>query len=182
MLKITVFIVIMVISSQSRSEPLLIKPEHLREYIVQPTLEAMGEFNPKLNTDAAVELLLGTAAQESDLGFFLHQGFDGGGLGIYQIEAATHEDVWRYLRRPENEELGNIILTFTSQADDKSLIGNLHYATAIARVKYWMRPEPLPETIDQQAIYYKAFYNTASGAATPQEYVASYERFVDSAP
>ena len=179
MIRILAFIALF-LSSHSQSEPLVIKPEHLREYIVQPTLEALGEFNPKLNTRAAVELIMGTAAQESDLGFFLHQGFDGGGLGIYQIEAATHEDVWRYLRRPENEELANIILNFVSQADDKSLIGNLHYATAIARVKYWMRPEPLPETIEQQAVYYKAFYNTASGAATPQEYINSYERLVAS--
>ena len=92
----------------------------------------------------------------------------------------THEDVWRYLRRPENEELGNIILTFVSQADDKSLIGNLHYATAIARIKYWMRPEPLPETVEQHAIYWKTHYNSGSGAGTPQEYVNSYERFIAS--
>ena len=110
----------------------------------------------------------------------MHQGFDGGGLGIYQIESATHEDVWRYLRRPENEELANIILTFVGQANEQALVGNLHYATAIARIKYWMRPEPLPQTIEQQAVYYKAFYNTASGAATPQEYINSYERFVTS--
>ena len=179
-MKLAIVFAIIALSSHSQSEPLVIKPEHLREYIVEPTLEALAAFNPKLNTRAAVELLLGTAAQESDLGFFLHQGFDGGGLGIYQIEAATHEDVWRYLRRPENEELGNIILTFASQADDKSLIGNLHYATAIARVKYWMRPEPLPETVEQHGIYWKQFYNSGSGAGTPQQYVDSYERFIAS--
>ena len=179
-MRLAIVFAIIALSSTSQSEPLVIKPEHLREYIVQPTLEALGAFNPKLNTQAAVELLLGTAAQESDLGFFLHQGFNGGGLGIYQIEAATHEDVWRYLKRPENEDLANIILNFVSQADDKSLIGNLHYATAIARVKYWMRPEPLPETVEQHAIYWDTFYNANPDHGTPQEYVDSYERFVAS--
>lgn len=180
MIKTVVFLMIAAVSSLSRSDNLVIKPEHLREYIVQPTLEAMGAFNAKLNTESAVELLLGTAAQESDLGFYLHQGFDGGGLGIYQIEAATHEDVWRYLRRPENEGLSQIVLTFATQADDKALIGNLHYATAIARIKYWMRPEPLPTTIDQHAIYWDTFYNANPDHGTPQEYVDSYERFVAS--
>ena len=135
----------------------MIKPEHLREEVIKPTLMALSAFNPKLGADPAVELLMGTAATESDMGYNLVR--EGGpALGIYQIESATHEDIKRYLNRPDNANLLAIVRGMAPDMSDGDLVGNLYYATAIARIKYWMIPEPLPENPDQHAIYWKSYY------------------------
>lgn len=156
----------------------MIKAEDLRELIVQPTLDKLAEAEPRINSDSAVELMMGTAAQETDLGFNLKQ-VGGPGLGIYSIEPATHKDVLRYLDRPDKTRLKAAVMSINDTRDDLALVGDLYYSTAIARVRYWYVAEPMPEHIEQLAVYYKAHFNTIHGAATPQEFIDSYERFVE---
>ncbi len=59
-----------------------------RANIVRPTLEAVGAHNR-----AAEDLVLGTALQESNLRY-LRQLNDGPARGVYQMEPATHDDIW----------------------------------------------------------------------------------------
>lgn len=144
----------------------------LRNYIVRPTLEHLN-----LWTQAAENLLLGTAAQESQMGHYLHQ-VKGLALGIYQIEPATHYDIWKnYLAY--HSELAEAIYQLGSPKEEQ-LIFNLSYATAIARVFYLRVKEPLPDANDLKglAAYYKRYYNTSRGKATTSDYVKSYKRFV----
>ena len=61
-----------------------IKASELRQYVIRPTLKAIN-----LWSIAAENLLLGTAAQESQLGHYLTQ-VKGPALGIYQIEQSVH--------------------------------------------------------------------------------------------
>lgn len=155
----------------------MIKAEDLREQVIRPTLEALAVFNPKLNSEAAIDLLMGTAASESRLGYNLVQ--EGGpAKGIYQMEAATHDDVWRYLNRPGNRELRLIVRTLAKKTDPDELIHNLKYATAMARIRYWYVPEAMPETLEEQAKYWKAHYNTESGAGTPEKYLERHEKYL----
>jgi hypothetical protein len=170
----------------------MISPKHLLAKVIQPTLLKLAVFDARMNNKVAEDLLLGTAAQESDLGFMLAQVGGGPGNGIYQMEGATHRSLWRhYLSKPDKARLKEILLAMVpasavrvedgyTYVDDAQLIVNLEYATAMARVKYWPVKAPLPAPGDLHglAAYYKAHYNTASGAATPQEFVDSWNKFV----
>ena len=62
--------------------------KQLRELIVRPALVEVG-----LHSDAAENLVMGTAAQESNLKY-VHQLGDGPAVGLFQMEPATHDDIW----------------------------------------------------------------------------------------
>ena len=66
------------------------------DLIIQPTLEELGYATPN-----AIQLVTATALAESRL-FYIHQ-LGRPALGVFQMEPATHDDVWNnYLRyRPE---------------------------------------------------------------------------------
>lgn len=164
------------------------RSDHLSILVIRPTLARLAEVNAKLYSDAAVELLLGTAAQESDCGDFLKQ-IGGPALGIYQIEPATHHDIInRYLARRSNWDLRDAIAGLASRdrgiGNDDQLVTNLAYATAIARVRYWMSPKPLPAAGDLHALanYWDEVYNGNPFHGTPDEFIDSYNHFIRGAP
>ena len=157
-------------------EPEVIKTDDLREQIIIPTLVELAAFNPKLNSKAAVNLLMGTAATESLGGYYLVQN-NGPGLGIYSMEPATHDDIWRYLNRPENRELRNIVSGMSKGREALDMVHDIRYATAMARIKYWMRPEPMPRKLETQARYWKKHYNTPLGRGTVSGYLQNYRRY-----
>lgn len=55
-----------------------------------------------------------------------------------------------------------------------NLITDLAYATAMARLVYYRRPEPLPEAhdLDGLARYWKAHFNTDLGAGTVEGFLS----------
>lgn len=150
--------------------------KQFRICIVQPVL---GELSLP-GGEAAIRLLLGTAAQESAL-LRYRQYPTGSGNGFYQIEAGTHDDLFtNFLNaRPA---LRDSVLRFAVPNRDRvqQLQTNLAYATAIARLIYWRAPDPLPspDDIDGLGKYYKQHFNTATGAATVGEFVSNYRRLI----
>ena len=153
----------------------MLDPGHFRSYIVRPTLEIMDLPNAQV----AEDLLVGTALVESKLRF-LRQIGGGPALGFYQIEPATHDDLWNnYLhnREPLNYRARGLLAPRPSELDQ--LVTNPAYATAIARLIYWRRPEPLPETGDVlgYAAYWKAHFNTEEGAGEENHFIETYERY-----
>ena len=152
-----------------------IRPAHLLEHVIRPTLGVIG-----LESEAAEQLLLGTAAVESRLGSYLVQ-VGGPALGIYQIEPATHRDVWESWLNYKKPLADRVRLTMTQGGiADEMLVGNLCYATAIARVIYRRRKEPLPQAGDLfgLAAYWKAHYNTHAGKGRIEDFVTTYRRMV----
>ena len=131
----------------------MIYPEHLRRYVIQPVLTKLG-----MESYAAENLLLVTAAAESAGGKYLCQ-ICGPALGIYQMEPDTYQDVLdNYLHYSEEktQKLKSIFPDFPRAEDE--LIGNLYYATAMARIYYTRFPELLPEACNLRALceyYYK---------------------------
>lgn len=151
----------------------MIRANDLRTLIIRPTLAATG-----LWTQAAENLLLGTAAQESHMGEYLKQ-IKGPALGIYQMEPNTHDSLQdNYLfYRDDLREMGDHYCGDLEGHD--ALVGNLFYATFMARIKYYQNPEPLPdaEDIPGLAHYWKRVYNTYHGAGTEAEFIRNYKRF-----
>ena len=67
---------------------------HFKEEIVEPVLQEMSEHFYGAYSPAAVNLMMGTVWQESLGGTWLRQWKGGPGKGVYQIEPATHLDIF----------------------------------------------------------------------------------------
>lgn len=149
-------------------------PRQFRARVIAPVLSHLG-----MQSAAAETLLLGTALVESGLSALV-QGHGGPALGVYQIEPATHDDIWlnflahRDILRRRVEDLAGGVPPGAPVTEQ--LVVNLAYATAIARLVYYRRPEPLPPAWDIEALgrYWKAHYNTRLGAGDPAEFVRRY--------
>ena len=153
----------------------MIDIDHFRLHVVRAALIYM-----RMWSTSAENLLLGTAVQESGLQY-LRQFNDGPARGLYQIEPATHDDITdRYLakRADIRKRLNTLLAPIPSRIDQ--LVTNLAYATAIARLRYWMDPAPLPEPddIDGLAAYWKRVYNSPKGKGRVAEFAATYRRYV----
>lgn len=152
------------------------------DYIMFPTLAAMSKYgNFNYNTDAARQLMLATAAQESHVGTYLKQ-VKGPALGPYQMEPATILDLYKNFATGDRREL---LHKFASVAELEeapliAVIGNLHYATALARMNYRRFPTALPVFGDQDGMwkYYKKYWNSVAGAATEEDFDMNWKRFV----
>lgn len=143
----------------------------LRLLVIRPVLAVVG-----LGDEAAEELLLGTALQESGGGRFLAQR-GGPALGLWQMEPRTHDDIWENYLAHRDELAGRVrSLTMPGLAPQAQLAGNLCYACAMARLVYERIAAPLPAAGDTaaQAAYYKTHYNTDGGAATVAAYLANW--------
>lgn len=148
----------------------------LREVVIRPALKKLG-----LWSESAENLLLGTAAQESQMGRYLRQIGGGPAIGIYQCEPATHQDVWDNYLIYKGPLLGAVTkLTVLHMPRMEQLAWNLMYATAIARIHYLRIKEPLPKADDIVSLgcYWKNWYNTHLGKGTVEEYVKSYTAMV----
>lgn len=109
-----------------------ITAEHLREQIIKPTLEYLGEWS----SDAEQELLA-AALRKTDVGIFSRRE---SGLGLFHITSSQHRDLWdRYLAfRPD---IASRVRGLASQRaflsnPDSELQTNLSYCTAIAWLLY----------------------------------------------
>lgn len=125
----------------------------LRSLVIRPTLEQLDDWSP-----AAENLLLGTAAQESQLGFRLHDSHHQSdqGLGLYRISQHTHIQVWdKFLIAAP--ELASRLRGLASQqqflkAPHQELITNLSYATGVAWMIYKRHALALPDANDIEAL------------------------------
>jgi len=143
------------------------------KYVIRPTVDHLD-----LGGRGAEELLLGTALQESRL-TYLHQLGTGPAVGLFQMEPATHDDIWgNYLAyQPELvTKIRDITGTMPGKSHDE-MHGNMYYAAAMTRVHYRRVPAALPEAGDltAQADYWKQYYNTYLGAGTVEEYIENYQ-------
>ncbi|MCE2574396.1 hypothetical protein [Komagataeibacter sp. FNDCR2] len=130
--------------------------------VVAPALSHIG-----LDEDAAVNLLTGTAMAESGLAYMRQ--FHGPALGLWQMEPFTHDDIWEtFLSDDRLSLLRGAVLDLAARwpARVTQLSGNLPYACAMARLKYYRALGPLPDVGDAaaQCRYWKANYNTTLGA------------------
>lgn len=151
--------------------------KQFRSLIVRPALSEIG-----LHSDAAEELLMLTAAQESKLGYYIHQ-IKGPALGPFQMEPATYNDIWdNYLRfKPElAEKIKRIAGVHTIIPPADMMVYNLKLAAAMARIHYLRVPHSLPTEDDVAGLakYWKDHYNTYLGAGTPEEAMENYGRYV----
>ncbi|NDY73966.1 hypothetical protein DO021_19550 [Desulfobacter hydrogenophilus] len=142
--------------------------------LISQTLKSM-----ELYSESAVNLLLGTAAQESGFGTYIRQ-IRGPARGVFQCEPATELDIWdNYLRY--KLELADRILRVTGVKHPSAthLETHLDYQIALCRVHYLRVKASLPaaDDIPGLAAYWKRHYNTALGAGTVDQFIDNYRKY-----
>ena len=152
--------------------------DEIRELVIRPTLRQLHRSSAGMEN-----LLLGTAAQESEMGLHLKYSRRRG-LGIYQIPPQSHKAVWdRYL--VDHPALASKVRGLASQRDflehpHAELTTNLRYATAIAWLVY--RAAGISE-IAADDIYgmarawHRHFHHGPS--ATISNFIDNYFRYVE---
>lgn len=152
----------------------MINALQLRREIVRPVLEHLW-----LWSQAAENLVMGTAAQESRMGTYLKQ-IAGPAVGIFQMEPFTHDDLWKTILKNQPqlaERVRQVELPGWYQDDAREMAGNLYYAAAMCRVFYRRIKEPLPDADDIPGLarYWKRYYNTHMGKGTEVEFIRNYQ-------
>lgn len=151
-----------------------IHPPHIRRCVIRPVLERLDGAAPGIHSAAAERLLLGTALAESDGGTYLVQLGNGPAQGIWQMEPATHEDIWANFLAYREDLAGKVdVMRAGHKPAYREVTTNLDYACAMARVHYWREPRPLPAADDIEGLgnTWKRWYNTHLGAGKPEEFV-----------
>ncbi|MBF0131810.1 MAG: hypothetical protein HQL75_04380 [Magnetococcales bacterium] len=161
------------ISPKSRG----IHPRHLVECVIQPALQFLN-----MEGTAVERLLLGTAIQESGCGLYLRQRSHGPALGIFQMEAATHDDIWHnwlHWQIPIRDKVLGY-LGRQEQPDASRLVTDLLYAAMMCRLHYRRVASPLPDADDLEGLanYWKRYYNTPQGHGTTQAFADNWNRFL----
>jgi len=130
-----------------------------------------------LYSEAATDLLMGTAAVESQLGYYIKQ-VGGPARGIFQMEPRTEVDIWdNYLKF--NHKLRDSLATLGYLRPDASaLVYDLRYQILMARIHYLRVPYALPTSTVGQARYWKVHYNTVAGKGTVKKYIDAHDRYL----
>jgi len=157
-------------------------PQFYLTKIIEPVLCYLSTEIPY--SKQAAKLLLGTAIKES-LNFRYRKQVGGGpALSYFQMEPATHDDIWNnYLKyKPDLAEKVTCLLNSPEADKHHELEHNDNYAAAMARLHYRRVPAALPplDGLELMAAYWKQYYNTPLGKGMAHEYVTLWNTYVGS--
>lgn len=145
--------------------------------VIRPALDLIGKEGL-----AGEQLVLGTGIQESLL---IHRQQLGGGpaMGLFQMEPATHDDIWNNFLKYKKSLADKVKNTLGDGQDPvpSSLKMNDYYAAAMCRVHYLRVRAALPKAddIDGMAHYWKDHYNTHLGAGHPHEFIDKWAKYIN---
>lgn len=139
----------------------------IREHIIIPSLTAINSYS-----DEACALVLETGMCESGYRAVRQSG-GGPALGYWQMERATHDDIFKnYLGGSSRKHLLDGLHFLSDRVGDyKELEVNPFYAAAMCRIHYLRSPKPIPKTRQERAELWKSVYNTPMGKGSPGEYL-----------
>ena len=150
-------------------------PTQFRAHVIEPTLRELGLWSA-----SAERLMIGTALVESGLEEVVQRN-GGPARSFFQIEPGTFDDIVdRYLETDRRRDLRVKILGLVMPAFGRweQITGNQRFACGVARVRYWMAPEPLPDVGDDEglAAYWKSHFNTYLGAGREAKFVQALRK------
>lgn len=141
-----------------------IDPKQLLQQVIVPALTWAG-----LESTTMFQLVLGTAMHESGLRY-LYQVGGGPALGLWQMEPATHDDIFANFLRYDAGLLNSISLHYPRWRGSELLATDLCYAATMCAVHYRRRLKidraDVARTPDLLADLWKQYYNTATGKGT----------------
>lgn len=138
----------------------MINPKQFYDLVILPAFEDMKAFHPVLYSETAIKLVFATFLHESGGGTYLKQ-IKGPALGVYQIEPATFEDIWKTASKML---IPNWPGPIAKDILLRKLITDLDFQTKICRLKYFQAPMNLPAKADLNflANYWGKYYQTDS--------------------
>lgn len=150
--------------------------------LITDVLNKMGE---KYADPKAIDLVYNTGLVESKF-VYLEQ-IQGPARGFMQCEPFSAVDIctnylkyreslmklvaavcmldWKYFLTPKEEDWQYILTT------------NLAAQIVFCRLHYRRVPKPLPRTLEDQALYWKKYYNTAKGKGTPEHFAEIVSKY-----
>ncbi|MFM2042104.1 MAG: hypothetical protein RLY86_680 [Pseudomonadota bacterium] len=155
---------------------------YLRGTIIAPALARVAAVPgmAAFASEGAIDLVLGTGAVESGYRD-IRQHPTGPAIGWWQIEPATHDDIWdRFLaHRPPLRAAVQALLIPDMPRHDQ-LAANAYYGAVMARLVYWRSPLPVPPqgNVLAAAALWKQVYNTPLGAGTPAKYAQAWNAII----
>lgn len=151
----------------------------LKEVAIKPSLNAVGLYSP-----AAVNLLLGTCAQETSLGQYLVQSnmnLYAGGIGIFQMQKQPYDELWAHFIDSSVSMKAKIqlYLGYSGKPPAQRMATDLSLAAIMCRLYYLRVSEPLPDANDiiGMAKYWKKYYNTYAGRGIEDQFIRNYKEF-----
>lgn len=156
--------------------------EHLRE-MIQFVLK-----NYNLYSRDAEELLMLTAACESNLGHYFKQLNGGPALGIFQCEPDTYG--WMTMRLENKRHISNgglslawcsLLSSINTPLSARHFMCDLEAQILSARLIYWFKtPKAIPpyDDIELLARYWKRYWNSELGAGTIEGAIEKYNKYV----
>ncbi len=134
---------------------------------------------------AAERLLMCIGAHESYGFTFIDQitSWDdvkaGPAYGVYQMEGGTHAAIRKYLDRRTDLKAKVDKYLAPMSAPLRQMMGNVYYATAMARIFWWRKPWPLPDVKDTRGMAraWKRDWNTVKGKGTEEAFIANCKKF-----
>ena len=136
--------------------------------VVIPALQLLAPAGIPYSKTAH-DLLMGTAAQESLMGTYLVQQ-SGPGVGLWMATPSLVPGVVNQLSTAQRQVM-MMVAQNGNLMNVTQLVTNLVLAAMVARAWYWLEPARLPaDTVAGLWSYYKAYYNTAAGAATETQW------------
>ncbi|MFC4260613.1 hypothetical protein ACFOZ5_16475 [Marinobacter lacisalsi] len=157
-------------------------PQDFLSEVIEP---ALCLLNDEIGySKAASQLLLGTAIHES-MGLRYRKQIGGPALGLFQMEPATHGDIWNNFLAYRNT-LAETVRSLRKKSGESAdeLENNDLYAAAMARVHYYrigqiVAKSEIPDfdNLNSQSLYWKRHHNTPLGAGTPSKYRADWQSY-----
>lgn len=150
--------------------------KHVLDLIITPTLALTG-----MGGGAADRLMVLTGEVETgydNLRQVLANGHYGEGYGWWSMQNNAFTTNVKWLSK--NPMYRQNILTacyLETMPDINAIIWNVRFALCIARVQYWINPEPLPKANDIQGLgqYWLKYYNRG-GKGTLQRFQEAADR------
>lgn len=143
------------------------------EKLITKTLKEIGLYSKE-----ALLLLMGTMAQESAFGYYLRQLNGGPAIGVFQCEPGTFNYDLEKLKGKPYLYTKIMNVSGCKEITFEQLETNLILAICFARLHYYFYPKSIPSTLEEQSQYYKIYYNSIKGAATPEQYVMNFRKYI----
>lgn len=150
---------------------------HVRDMWVAPALAALPA---PLNTLSAQQGVLGIGLKESGYTYLKQLG-SGPALGFWQMEPATHDDMWTNFIRYRPDMQKSLSALAGGQPSAQALVTSPVYAAAMCRVHLFRQPDALPSAGDAAAwaAYWKQHYNTLGGAGMAEQAIPLFRAAMD---
>ena len=141
---------------------------------IRPALQAIGLDDP-----AHVNIVTGIGLVESGY-VWLEQLHGGPARGFWQMEPATHDDIWKNsLPAPCRSKIASGLnrLLYGQPHSADLMIALPLYGAGMCAVKVLLAPEPIPAADDAagQARYHKRWYYSPLGAASVMAHIPDFQ-------